>query len=191
MATRSVSTSRFRLVVALDRSEYAEIVLEHAIDQALRHDLPDVHVVTVVDRAALIDDAKTGLAAMLVGALDNLTEQTAQWRIWVHVLVGDPQEQVPSLAADLRADLLVLGRFGVHERRGSMADRMIPRATCPILVVNLKDDEVSVPQCAACVAIREATDTERLFCDEHLGQHELRLSSIAGWSSSSRGGSVW
>jgi hypothetical protein len=128
---------------------------------------------------------------MLIGALDNIQNESSDWRIWVHVLVGDAEELVPSFAADISADLLVIGRFGVHYRRGSTADRMIPQAACPVLVVNLKDDDASTPQCAACGAIREATGAERLFCDEHTSDHELRLSSISGWSSSSRGGSVW
>ena len=39
----------FRLVVALDLSEYAEIVLEYALDQAARHSAPDIHFVHVIE----------------------------------------------------------------------------------------------------------------------------------------------
>ena len=185
------STPRFRIVIALDRSEYAEIVFEHGIDQASRHERPDVHIVTVVAKDALVDDAKAALAAMLIGDTDHIGAQLAEWRTWVHVLVGDPEEQVPSFAADLRADLLVIGRFGMHDRRRSTADRMIPRATCPVLVVNLKEDERAEPGCPACAEVRESTGAERLFCDAHTSDRDLRLSSISSWSSSSRGGSVW
>src|SRR5207248_7062449 len=40
---------RHRIVVALDLSEYAEIVLEHAIDQAARHAASDLHFLYVAD----------------------------------------------------------------------------------------------------------------------------------------------
>ncbi len=37
-------THRYRSVTALDRSGSAEIVIEHAIDQAARHEDPDLHL---------------------------------------------------------------------------------------------------------------------------------------------------
>ena len=43
---------RYRIVVGLDLSEYAEVVLEHALDQAARHELSELHFVTVVPDAS-------------------------------------------------------------------------------------------------------------------------------------------
>ena len=53
---------RYRIVVALDGSEYAEIVVEHALDQAARHDPVDLHLLTVVNNAADVEAAKVWLA---------------------------------------------------------------------------------------------------------------------------------
>jgi nucleotide-binding universal stress UspA family protein len=56
-----------------------------------------------------------------------------------HVLTGHPVRDVVGLAADLKADLLVIGATGhsaLYERMiGSRADRMVQLAQCPVLVV--------------------------------------------------------
>jgi hypothetical protein len=50
---------RHCIVVALDLGDYAEIVLEHALDQAARHDVTDLHFVYVHERSALdLEEAK-------------------------------------------------------------------------------------------------------------------------------------
>ena len=56
-----------------------------------------------------------------------------------HVLVGHPVRSIIDLAAELGADLLVIGATGhsaLYERMlGSRADRVIQLASCPVLVV--------------------------------------------------------
>lgn len=182
---------RFRIVVALDQSEYAEIVLEHAIDQAVRHERPDLHFVAVAAEYASVDEARAALAALVLQGLDTIGTRGADWRSWMHVLVGDAEAEITDLAADLMADLIVVGRFGVHSRRGSTADKIVENAPCPTLVVNLKQDTAAAEmQCVKCVAVRADTEAERLFCDEHSGDR-MRLSTLVSPSTSLRGGSVW
>jgi nucleotide-binding universal stress UspA family protein len=191
MTTINPALRRFRIVAALDQSEYAEIVLEHAIDQAARHERPDLHFVAVTARDASVDEARTALATIVLQGLETIGTRGADWRSWLHVLVGDAEDEITDLAADLRADLLVVGRFGTHTRRGSTADRVLENAPCPTLVVNLKQDNVSADaQCPECVAVRAATEAERLFCDEHAGDR-MRLSTLVSPSTYLRGGSVW
>lgn len=181
---------RFRIVVAVDSSEYAEIVLEHAIDQAARHTSPDLHFVAVVPDESAAEAARAELALAVLQSLETLGTRGADWRSWLHVLVGDAGEEIAGFAGDMRADLIVIGRFGTHSKKGSTADRVLEGATCPALVVNLKQDVVE-QQCPACVAVREQTDAESLFCPEHTSDTPLYVSRLAGWSSSTRGGSVW
>jgi nucleotide-binding universal stress UspA family protein len=56
-----------------------------------------------------------------------------------HVLSGHPVRDVVALAADIEADLLVIGATGhsaIYERMiGSRADRIVQLAQCPVLVV--------------------------------------------------------
>jgi nucleotide-binding universal stress UspA family protein len=56
-----------------------------------------------------------------------------------HVLTGHPVRDTVKLAADVEADLLVIGATGhsaLYERMiGSRADRIVQLAQCPVLVV--------------------------------------------------------
>ena len=65
--------------------------------------------------------------------------QEAQITLQTHVQAGHPVRDIVELAAELDADLLVVGATGhsaVYERLvGSRADRIIQLAHCPVLVV--------------------------------------------------------
>lgn len=186
-----ITVQRARIVVALDRSEYAEIVLEHAIDQAARHDHCDVHFITVVEDDALVDQTHADLAALVHDGMESLTMR-ADCTPFLYVVAGNPEEEIAVLATDLRADLLVIGRFGVHEKRGSTAERVLTRVTCPTLVVALKDDDlIDDLQCPDCVVVRAKSNGEQLFCAAHTSGGEIHLSDQTSWFSSWRGGSIW
>ncbi len=188
----TTSAHRFRIVAALDRSEYAEIVLEHAIDQAMRHDRPDLHFVSVVDANEDAGPVKEWMATLVLQGLENIGPRSPDWRSRLHVVAGIAADEITTLSADLGADLLVVGRFGVHERSGSTADAIVAKATCPTLVVGLSSRSVDVvPQCPACVEVREESDGERLFCPAHTDHRRLHLSSMLDTTVLTRGGSVW
>lgn len=160
----------FRIVVALDLSEYAEIVLEYALDQAARHSAPDLHFVHVVsdDDPERIAAAKGRLGALALDALDHV--KGPDWRARLHIRAGKPHEEIVALAAELDAHLIVCGRFGVHRswrQLSSVVHRILENAHCPVLAVNLVDRPLDVEQCPACVAIRAETNGERWFCDAH------------------------
>lgn len=56
------------------------------------------------------------------------------------ILEGTPYREIADLARDLRANLIVIGRVGCRGPRcalvGSVAERVIEYAPCPVLVVN-------------------------------------------------------
>jgi nucleotide-binding universal stress UspA family protein len=60
-------------------------------------------------------------------------------KLHTHVLAGHPVRDIVELAAELKADLLVIGSAGhseLYERMlGSQADRIIHLAGCPTLIV--------------------------------------------------------
>ena len=160
----------FRIVVALDLSEYAEIVLEYALDQAARHSAPDLHFVHVVsdDDPERIAAAKGRLGALALDALDHV--KGPDWRARLHIRAGKPHEEIVALAAELDAHLIVCGRFGVHRswrQLSCVVHRILENAHCPVHAVNLGDRPLEVEQCPACVAIRAETNGERWFCDAH------------------------
>ena len=56
---------RYSMVIALDQSEYAEIVLEHALDQAGRHQALDLNFVTVMEPDQRAEVARRWLATLV------------------------------------------------------------------------------------------------------------------------------
>ncbi len=136
-----MTSPRHRIVVAIDLAEYSAIVLEHAIEQASRYPACDVHVLHVLEHASSdVDEAKLALGALVLPELDGLN--TTDWCLQLHVRSGKAPEEIANLAAEQRAHLLVIGRFGVHHphrRIGLVAGRVIDIAPCPTLVVGLTD----------------------------------------------------
>lgn len=180
-ATGMLSTDarpvRYRIVIPLDRSEYAELVLEHGLDQAARHDDPDLHFLTVVTERG--DDPKAlqrQLAGLVLEGLDTF-RRDRPWRTFLHVRDGEPADEIAGLSAEIAADLVVMGRFGGH--RSPLAERVIERVTCPVLVVGLSGHAVSSePPCPTCSALREDSDGLRWFCDAHAAPGRLRLTEL-------------
>lgn len=184
----------FKMVVALDASEYAEIVLEHAMDQAARHPMPELHFLVVAERsrtsAAEIERLRNWLTSTVVEGLASF-QREQHWKTRVHIRDGKPVEEIVNLAAELQASLLVIGRYGNHRWRKSLTDRVVDEAPCPTLVVGLTEHAVEAhPQCPACVEVRAATDGERWFCDEHSADDRLRWSTLVSDSKSMMGGAM-
>ena len=184
--------ARPRIVVALDLLEYAEIVLEHALDQAVRSDAPELHFISVVKRGHEVESVKQQLAGLVLPALEGMP--TTNWHAQLHVRDGDGPEEITNLAAEIRAHLLVIGRFGLHHphrRISATASRVVELATCPTLVVSLADQSADVEvQCPACVEVRAQSEGERLFCAAHVSDR-MRLSAIITPGSTHAGGLMW
>lgn len=183
--------NRYRIVVALDGSQYAQIVLEHAFDQAARHTDADLHLVQIIDRAGDAETAKSWLASTALEGLEAFASHCGSWRTRLHVRIGKPEDEIANLAGEVDADLLVIGNYGLH--RKSVAERVIARTSCPTLVVGLAGHSVELePQCPACVAVRADSDGERWFCKQHSSDVELRMSTMLPASLPlSRGGTLW
>ena len=162
----------YRIVIALDLSEYAEIVLEHALDQAVRHDSPDIHFLHVVERSndELVEPAQAALTQLSLQGLEAFGQHGEKWRARLHVRAGKPHEEIVALANEIDADLIVLGRFGTHRRLstlGSIAHRVLENAPCATLAVTLVDRDIEVPQCPDCERVRAESDGEGWFCSVH------------------------
>ena len=187
-----MTSPAYRIVVALDLLEYSEIVLEHALDQAASRTSSELHLVTVVDGSADLEATKRTLAALVLPALEGLP--TSDWSAQLHVRRGEAPEEVTDLAAEVRAHLLVIGRFGLHHPRRKISEtagRVIERATCPTLVVTLDDHSPdAVVQCPACVEVREQSEGERWFCAAHAGDR-IRLSSMITRGTTTTSGLMW
>ncbi len=186
-----MSTIRFPVLIAIDDTEYAAAVLEHGLDQAARHDAPDIHVLRVVRKGeADLGHELQWLENAVVEAIENMGADHTSWQLRVHVRVGKPAVEIATLAAEVDAGLLVIGRFGMHGRR-SIADQVLESSPCPVLVVGTLGRETATePQCPACVTLRRSSDGLCWFCQEHSAPGRVRLSTLVP-PTTATGGSLY
>jgi nucleotide-binding universal stress UspA family protein len=181
-----MSIRRYKIVAGIDLSEYSDIVIEHALDQAARHTSPELHFLTVKERKKdSSEDVQTRLARVVYPLLETFNRHGSDWRARLHVRVGKPDEQIAGLAADVRADLIVIGAFGLHHGGNTLRtlpSRVLQNAICPTLVAVMPQAQDASPHCGYCDAVREETDGERLFCDAHSGDRVNIMSPISTWT---------
>jgi len=135
-----------KILQANDGSDHAFKAFAFAVDIA-RRDKAELHMVSVEEIPYMpeyIEEVREekGTAARRYHAVVQRAIALAQehhMKLHVHVLAGHPVRDIVELAAELKADLLVIGATGhsaVYERMiGSRADRLIQLAPCPVLVV--------------------------------------------------------
>jgi nucleotide-binding universal stress UspA family protein len=189
--TTAPRVRRFRIVVGIDLSEFADIVIEHALDQAARHDAPELHFLTVREkRRPTTEQSKQALWEQVYPALETFNRFGADWRARLHVRRGKPEVEIAELAAEIRANLIVIGQFGLHTPRASdknLPNRVLQQAVCPTLVVSAPEAIDLTQQCPMCAAVREDTDGDRWFCAPHTGDRgaDHVVSPMTTWSGGS------
>lgn len=133
-----------RILVGYDGSSSAEKALEAALAMAssLGSTVDVLSVVQLPEPATLPD-----LHAMLDGAREHYEKELRRIaqaangngiRLETDVAVGHPAEQIIQRAAQIRADLIVIGHRGVSKFEklilGSVSERVLAYAHCPVLV---------------------------------------------------------
>ena len=96
------------------------------------------------------EELKQRLAAAVYPSLQTFNRYGTEWRARLHVRTGKPDEQISALAADIRADLIVIGQFGLHnprEKYKTVPNRVLNAATCPTLVVGMPQEADTSPVC--------------------------------------------
>jgi nucleotide-binding universal stress UspA family protein len=185
-------------VVGIDFSDMSNKALDAALEVTnLR--AGEVHVVYVEPEMPL-DPMFAGAFQTAVTA-ESLLESTRQraaerldvvqkehgklavTRVVVHVRKGSAGEEIAQLAADLDADLVVVGS---HGRRGvsrlvlgSVAERVSRLARCPVWIIRPKAHQGGErvpeiePACPDCVKRRAETNGAELWCKRH-SEHHIR-----------------
>ncbi len=185
-------------VVGIDFSDMSNKALDQALEVTnLR--AGDVHVVYVEPDMAL-DPMFAGAFQSAVSAeslLESLRQRAAERvevvtqqqgklavkRVVVHLRKGSAGDEIAQLAADLDADLVVVGS---HGRRGvsrlvlgSVAERVSRLARCPVWIIRPKahQDGERIPEiepaCPKCLKHRADTHGAELWCSQH-SEHHLR-----------------
>ena len=135
-----------RILHANDGSDHAFHALSLAIAIA-KQNQSELHMVCVEEIPYLpefveeVREAAGTAARYFHGVLQRARSMAEERkiRLHTHVLAGHPVRDIVMLAADIQADLLVIGARGhsaLYERMiGSRADRIMQLAQCPVLVV--------------------------------------------------------
>jgi nucleotide-binding universal stress UspA family protein len=189
-----VRPARFVLVVGIDFSAVAASALEQAVQIAERVGDAEIHLVHVVIPHISPPDFSVSVWHELsqLNAVDHAgielqrvvhSVQSNGTRAEGHVRVGRPDCEIARLAAVLDADLIVVG---THGRRGldrlilgSIAERVVRRAPCAVLIHRPRDRAENLrmrPLCRACMAIQKQTHGATLFCAWH-SEHHTREAS--------------
>ena len=138
----------YQIVVAVDLTEMTDAVLAAAAEQAARHEGSIIHALCVVDDTQDVLDRSIDHGKEL-----NQLEQAVRVRVMaglsenhqtIEVLAraGRPAEQILALAAEVEADLIVLGRHSQSKAAplflGSVPSRLLAQSRCNVLVVQPK-----------------------------------------------------
>ena len=135
-----------RILHANDGSEHAFRALTLAIRLA-KENTAEIHMISVEEIDYIpefIEEIReeTGTAARRFHTVIQRSRALAQEQhvaLKTHVVAGHAVRDILTVAADLKADLLVIGGTGhsqVYERMlGTTAARVVHLATCPVLVV--------------------------------------------------------
>ncbi len=199
----TLSSKPFVIVVGVDHSEVSRAALRQALQLAADRRQSEVHVLHV--QTALVPypypfpKLQATVAQVFERALQRLkhvvadelaTFQEAQRRLGrrpfghvvSHVRSQTPGREIAQLAADLDADLVVVGTHGrsgiARLLLGSVAHAVVTLAPCPVLVVrpkNLDFREPSLePPCVRCVETRQQSGGVETWCAEHREHHGQR-----------------
>jgi nucleotide-binding universal stress UspA family protein len=189
------------ILAAVEPSPASDAVIAKATE--LAHLLPgaELHVAHVIVVGAPPHEMALSLTDLLAEGrayLDRIVSSTLtnhSLKLTTHLAFGAAPERILQIAADLSADLIVVG---THEKRGlarllgSVSQRILTHAGCPVLVAREKTMEVSGPEieppCPACVAKQRETAGEQLWCAHHATRHvhgRLHYSVAAGYGEGS------
>ncbi len=182
MGTRNTTTERMKIVVGIDFSETSEQALRVAVNLARSSGMAEVHLVNVLappvggtEFAPLVDVSEQTVNAQrqLADSLESLAGVPGVFA-FSHVLVGNPQKELPRVADELEADLIVVG---THGRRGvdrmvfgSVAEHVVRTAPCSVLTVRPRPPTAAStiePACAECAAVVAKTEGREHRCATH------------------------
>jgi nucleotide-binding universal stress UspA family protein len=192
------------IVVGVDYQETGELAFKKALELAVQHPRSEVHVLNVMPlnlpllapeleitkkpATAAIDEAATRIAQHVEKKVAEFRAKNpndsalAGLRVVPHLRTDSPAFEVAQLAADLEADLVVVG---THGRRalarmlvGSVAEITVRLAPCPVLVVRPKASPAPIPAieppCPRCVEARAASGGKEFWCEQHRERHGQR-----------------
>ena len=187
-----MNQTTYVVVVGVDYSPASDLALDEALSVASGKEHAHLHVVYVRPRPGLpsphaetpitADDARELelYVAQRVSAFQAQHGKAQYERLFNHLRSDNAGHQIAQLAADVEADLVVVG---THDRSGvprfllgSVAEGVARLAPCAVLIVRPKAAPAPAPSikppCPHCVEVRRATNCAELWCQDHGERHE-------------------
>ena len=156
MADVKIST----MVCAVDFSEYSDYALQYAIDLAgvFNAELKLVHVVELPFlpsySLAGVPDLSLPVEQVEENAREHMEELVKECskkdeRVSGDLRTGAPFLEIISYAREVDADMIVVGTHGrsglSHMLIGSVAEKIVRKAPCPVLTVKHPDHKFEMP----------------------------------------------
>jgi hypothetical protein len=136
----------------------------------------------------------TGLASVTLADATDLVQRYVEERrrafrgslssvrIRAHLRLEAPAQEIAQIAADVEADLVVVGTHGKRGLArlllGSVAEAVVRLAPCPVLVVRPKALPEELPRieppCPQCLEVRRSSAGAQYWCDQHRERHGQR-----------------
>lgn len=195
----SNSEKPYLIVVGTDYSPASDLAFERAMEWAVSQPRAEVHVVNVAHlygAQAVVDGATepAGFASVSLADATALVERYVEERrqafggshaqvpVRAHLRLEAPAHEIAQIAADLEADLVVVG---THGRRGlarlllgSVAEAVVRLAPCPVFVVRPKALPEQLPRieppCPECLETRRSSAGAEYWCAQHRERHGQR-----------------
>jgi nucleotide-binding universal stress UspA family protein len=201
----SNSEKAYVVVVGTDYSKASDLAVQQAFELAAARPRAEVHVVNVVRLygvQALVDGPgePSGFSTLSMADAKAQVERYTgqQWgkfvaqrggatehglgRAIAHLRLEAPAEEIAQIAADLEADLVVVGTHGrsgiARWLLGSVAEAVVRMAPCPVFVVRpkaLQEEGPRIePACPRCLEARRASSGAEYWCEQHRERHGQR-----------------
>ena len=194
----------YLILTGIDYSTVSEQALQRALELVAAHANAELHVVHVVpaldtplseDTAGNVNiDAPSvdqlayqqlqTYVAVSLGAFEKRRNgtPTRQMKVVSHLRTQAPSREIAQLAADLEADLVVVGMCGrsaiTRFFLGSVAESVVRLAPCPVLVFRPKGLPLEYPKieppCQKCLDVRVSSEGKEYWCGQHREQHGQR-----------------
>ncbi len=181
----STNNERVVVVAAVDQTAASDAVIYTATSLASSIAGAELHFVHVI-----AEPPTNGLSPLPMNELlregrtflDRVTASASPrfgGRVVGHLGVGAPQRQILQLAADLEADLVVVGSHGkgaiARMMLGSVSQSVVNNAPCAVLVARPKEYRTDIPEieppCPRCLEVQRASGGEKLWCEQHSSRH--------------------
>jgi nucleotide-binding universal stress UspA family protein len=180
--------SPFVLTLGLDLTDTASsgFAFDHAARIAARIPNSRVHVVYVLPAEASAETTQeaAGLLNHYVGGKWAALGYAAGQVFGIHVRRGDAAREIAQLAAEVSADMIVVGNHKVPHLKtifmGSTAERVMAASHCPVFVAGPRPKPmpshviVIEPPCPDCVRARAGSEGRQWWCQRHSESHHLR-----------------